>query len=101
MTLDARSKIVLFDGRRGHEVAPFEGERFSLVFFTCGQHTEMQAEDRQLLEKNGFKVPDQEQLERLFTFTPYPSTTRKGAKMHINGVEEKTLEITLTALTKE
>ena len=31
--LDAYSQFQLFDGGRAHEVEPFKGERFSLVFF--------------------------------------------------------------------
>lgn len=33
---DTRSGFVLFDGNRAHEVEPFLGERYSLVFFTNG-----------------------------------------------------------------
>ena len=37
VTLDAKTNTVLLDGRRGHEVANFEGEHHSLVFFTHGE----------------------------------------------------------------
>jgi hypothetical protein len=33
---DTRNGFVLFDGNRAHEVEPFLGERYSLVFFTIG-----------------------------------------------------------------
>ena len=36
--LDTRNGFVVFDGNRAHEVEPFEGQRFSLVFFTIGAY---------------------------------------------------------------
>lgn len=37
--LDAKDRFVHFDGRRPHMTTPFEGERFTLVFFpTCIHH---------------------------------------------------------------
>lgn len=35
--LDIRDQWAVFDGNRLHAVRPFTGERFSLVFFTCGR----------------------------------------------------------------
>ena len=42
---DIRENIVVFDGRRRHEVADFEGERYSLVYFSCGEHNTMRPDD--------------------------------------------------------
>ena len=38
----------------------FEGERYSLVFFTCGDHLSMRDDDEELLVRNGFCVPDKD-----------------------------------------
>ena len=37
--------MLLFDGRRAHAVAPFQGERYSLVFFTIQQYREARPTD--------------------------------------------------------
>ena len=37
--LNTRSGFLLFDGDRAHSVEPFEGERYSLVFFSIGSHS--------------------------------------------------------------
>ena len=37
--LDTRSGFLLFDGCRAHSVEPFQGERYSLVFFSIGSHS--------------------------------------------------------------
>ena len=34
LTLDTKANLALFDGARAHQVLPFIGERYSLVFFT-------------------------------------------------------------------
>ena len=39
MPLDTHSGFVLFDGCRAHAVEPFQGERYSLVFFSIGSHS--------------------------------------------------------------
>ena len=39
MPLDTRSGFVLFDGCRAHSVEPFDGDRYSLVFFGIGSHS--------------------------------------------------------------
>jgi len=36
--LDTRSGFLLFDGNRAHSVEPFQGQRYSLVFFSIGAH---------------------------------------------------------------
>ena len=36
--IDTKRYLVLFDGLRAHAVTPFEGERYSLVFFTANHY---------------------------------------------------------------
>ena len=55
---DPKSNVTLFDGRRAHEVADFQGERYSLVFFTQGAVKDLKANDRKELETYGFNVPN-------------------------------------------
>ena len=38
MHVDTKRSMLLFDGHRCHSVAPFSGERYSLVFFTTIDH---------------------------------------------------------------
>ena len=44
-SIDTRHGMLLFDGRRAHAVAPFQGERYSLVFFTMQQYGEARRAD--------------------------------------------------------
>ena len=39
MPLDTRSGFLLFDGCRAHAVEPFQGVRYSVVFFSIGAHS--------------------------------------------------------------
>eukprot|EP00933_Yihiella_yeosuensis_P034377 TRINITY_DN27878_c0_g1_i1.p1 TRINITY_DN27878_c0_g1~~TRINITY_DN27878_c0_g1_i1.p1 ORF type:complete len:367 (-),score=45.35 TRINITY_DN27878_c0_g1_i1:116-1216(-) len=48
----------LFDGRKAHEVRPFKGKRFSLVFFTCGGYSVASTAEKELLvDTLGFPAP--------------------------------------------
>ena len=57
---DTRREMVLFDGNRCHAVAPFEGERYSLVFFTCPGYHGMATSNKQTLIDIGAVWPDEE-----------------------------------------
>ena len=43
--IDTSGGLLLFDGRRAHAVAPFQGERYSLVFFTTQHYGEARRAD--------------------------------------------------------
>ena len=43
ISFDTRREMVLFDGNRCHAVTPFDGERYSLVFFTSPDYGKMSA----------------------------------------------------------
>ena len=60
-------------GEWGHEVMYVQGERYSLVSLTHGEHQQMQDEDREQLASHGFAIPDTDKLDHLFKFTPTPS----------------------------
>jgi len=57
MTVDLKRNLLLFDGQRCHEVLPFEGERYSLVWFTCARYWEAGKAALQELSDLGFEIP--------------------------------------------
>lgn len=64
-TLRVRTAAAVFDGRRAHEVTPFQGrERFSLVFFTVGKYWEASHRVKLLGTRMGFCLPTPESLKR-------------------------------------
>ena len=80
-----QENVVLFDGRRGHEVLPFEGERYSLVYFTQGDYASMNNKESTLLEEMGFAVPAKEDLTRLFKMTPSPKEVKTVPQRSCHG----------------
>ena len=63
--VDTHSKLVLFDGTRAHAVAPYFGERYSLVYFThvCYKR----APDMSFLTDAGAPVPTEATLNYLIS----------------------------------
>merc|ERR1719221_788068 len=61
--IDVGKGLLLFDGKRGHYVDDFEGERYSLVFFTCPRFEKASDESNQFLYKAGFPVPTAATME--------------------------------------
>mmetsp|Transcript_21164 Transcript_21164/g.68467 ORF Transcript_21164/g.68467 Transcript_21164/m.68467 type:complete len:731 (-) Transcript_21164:396-2588(-) len=61
-TLDLRRQLLLFDGNRGHSVEDFQGERYSIVFFSIGKSHKVNEKQRQLLMDVGIRVPDAKSL---------------------------------------
>mmetsp|Transcript_35734 Transcript_35734/g.81993 ORF Transcript_35734/g.81993 Transcript_35734/m.81993 type:complete len:499 (-) Transcript_35734:156-1652(-) len=55
--LDISDGIVLFNGNCAHSVADFDGERYSVVFFTIGSHAVLPAEDREKMLQLGIPMP--------------------------------------------
>jgi hypothetical protein len=55
--MDPRSHLVLFDGRRGHSVTAFTGERYSVVFFCTKDSCLMSAEVRDELTNGLLMMP--------------------------------------------
>jgi len=57
VSLDLKHNWALFDGRRAHQVDPFKGERFSLVYFTCPRNDRVDKETKRRMEECGFPMP--------------------------------------------
>jgi len=55
--LDLKNGLCLFNGNSAHCVDDFQGNRYSIVYFTLGCHAKMKAEDRLRMEKWGIKAP--------------------------------------------
>lgn len=63
--LDVSKGMVLFDGNRAHSVDDFQGERYSLVFFTCPRFWRLAPDAQKWLVKCGFRFPTQPGMLRL------------------------------------
>mmetsp|Transcript_124233 Transcript_124233/g.247551 ORF Transcript_124233/g.247551 Transcript_124233/m.247551 type:complete len:510 (+) Transcript_124233:70-1599(+) len=61
--LDVHAAPIIIDGCRAHEVEAFEGERFSLVFFTQDKFTKTPADLKEQLESLGFSMPTAEAVD--------------------------------------
>lgn len=70
--MDLKKGIALFDGCRGHEVNDFEGERFSIVWFSAGKFWTMTEEQREYLTACGFHVKPNEDLGPVRTLLGKP-----------------------------
>mmetsp|Transcript_26227 Transcript_26227/g.51354 ORF Transcript_26227/g.51354 Transcript_26227/m.51354 type:complete len:514 (+) Transcript_26227:62-1603(+) len=57
VSFDLKRHLALFNGNCAHEVTPFQGARYSIVYFTVGCHAEGSTKDRQLLERLSFPYP--------------------------------------------
>lgn len=60
-SFDLKNGIALFNGNNGHSVDDFVGSRYSIVYFTLGNHAKMRDSSRQELIDRGFMVPSVEQ----------------------------------------
>eukprot|EP00747_Dinoflagellata_sp_TGD_P180448 gnl/TRDRNA2_/TRDRNA2_32927_c0_seq1.p1 gnl/TRDRNA2_/TRDRNA2_32927_c0~~gnl/TRDRNA2_/TRDRNA2_32927_c0_seq1.p1 ORF type:complete len:352 (+),score=36.58 gnl/TRDRNA2_/TRDRNA2_32927_c0_seq1:46-1101(+) len=68
VVLDAKHKPRVFNGKFAHEVTPFEGERFSLVYFCVSKTHLASCKTRKQLEKLGFLFPTKENLRSAQTY---------------------------------
>jgi len=57
ITVDLRDNLLLFDGNRGHCVSPFEGERYSLVFFSVRTWSKIPEEEVAAAKACGIPCP--------------------------------------------
>ena len=65
--LDPRGQWSRFNGSRLHFTKPFEGERFSLVYYTCSRYSDASEELRSALRAAGFPFPKSEKLDMLLS----------------------------------
>ena len=56
--INIKDKWFHFDGRVPHAAMPFQGNRFSLVYFTSKFHRKMDEHCKQDLVNLGFKLPE-------------------------------------------
>jgi len=55
--LDLKNGLALFNGNNAHHVDDFEGNRYSIVYFTLGCHAKMKDSDRKKLESMSVATP--------------------------------------------
>ena len=58
--LDIKEQWLDFDGTLRHETAPFEGERYSLIYFVHETALHVHGADRQPLLDLGFRWPEEQ-----------------------------------------
>jgi hypothetical protein len=62
---DLSKKTVVFDGNKAHEVEPFTGERYSVVFFTSGGWKKASGDCVKKLKQVGFAFPTASEISAL------------------------------------
>jgi len=72
VSLNLRDGLALFDGNRGHSVENFDGERYSIVFFSMKRYHKATDEDRQWLIEQGLCFPTDESLHYAQSLLPPP-----------------------------
>jgi len=85
VALDLTENLVLFDGRRGHYVAPFKGERYSLVYFTCPRCEKALPEVKHQLEERGISFPTQKRTEVNLSVLAPPRGYENNRSEHSEG----------------
>lgn len=85
VTLDLRKQMALFDGRRAHQVEPFQGERYSLVWFTCPRNNRVSGANKANMIKCGFQLPTKKQMDTSLGLLKAPCGYAKGTKMTAAG----------------
>jgi len=60
ITHNIKNKTLIFDGNRAHEVTPFEGNRYSVVFFSTQGFAKFKPADVKTLKSLGFEWPTTE-----------------------------------------
>jgi hypothetical protein len=72
VTFDLAKDLVLFDGNRAHEVDDFQGERFSVVYYTTKGYDAIPEDQRAILLDRGFPLPTTEDLNKVWPLLPEP-----------------------------
>jgi hypothetical protein len=62
MQVNIRDNLLLFDGNRGHFVQPFQGERYSLVFFSVRTWNKIPKGEMELAKKCGIPIPTEKSM---------------------------------------
>merc|ERR1712039_1043071 len=69
MPLDLSKQFVLFNGNNAHGVQPFEGDRFSLVFFTTAKWYKTKDPEMKKLKELGFVIPTMKSMDAVKKFS--------------------------------
>jgi hypothetical protein len=81
IVVDVNKNLILFDGRRGHEVNNFKGERYSLVYFTAPRIWKAKADAIKSLKDRFFNVPTPASSKRCMKLLSAPSGYSSGKKL--------------------
>lgn len=65
IALDLSKKVTFFCGNNAHGVQPFQGDRFSLVFFTTSKFWKIKDKEVDTLKRLGFQVPTEKSMEKV------------------------------------
>lgn len=65
IALDLSKKMTFFCGNNAHGVQPFQGDRFSLVFFTTSKFWKIKDKEVDTLKKLGFQVPTVKSMDKV------------------------------------
>lgn len=71
-SLDIGKQPAIVDGNRAHKVQAFEGERFSLVFYTADKYAKTPEPVREALTRAGVMWPSEETLAAARALLPAP-----------------------------
>jgi len=85
--LNVGKGLALFDGNRAHEVTPFKGSRYSLVFFSCRRFWKMPSEQQKLLQSIGITYPTNASIDKLKAMIEEPA--KCGAAEKNRSAKEK------------
>jgi len=77
-TVSLDKHLLMFDGNRGHSVQDFQGERFSLVYFSIGQYHKANTKVCEALSGCGINCPSTESMAKLRTMLDAPG--EKGVR---------------------
>ena len=88
LVFDAKREMLLFDGCRGHAVAPFQGERYSLVFFTATEYQKVTVAATEFLRGLGVVWPSIESMHYYQSILAPPRGSSKSIR-EVLGYTEK------------
>merc|ERR1711865_51004 len=89
ITLSIKDNLMMFDGNRGHFVNSFEGERYSLVFFSIRTWSKVPQEDAKKAARCGIPLPTKKSMEHVQSllgpsgkegYRVYPDASGRGVK---------------------
>jgi len=62
---DLKNDTTIFDGNRAHEVQPFDGVRYSVVFFTAKGYRLLKPADAKYVQSVGMPFPNSKDVQAL------------------------------------